>query len=246
MAVIFTPSFKKAPPASLPPCFSFCFLCSLYFFWFSAQFTLPPITPPFLCSPPLIYCCFRWEREEDATAFFFSSLCCVYISLLALFLLPHTSPGLCLLNLPPFPPPACFGCLSSFWMLIRDTWLRWRSYLPGRGKNRRRRRGQSFFTIIWAFLTFKTHLKQSMSSHFDRMHQRKRLRLCLHGIWTIWLLRDLIFHRTSSYPDQLWSIPPWFYASAPPEPSGLTFTPTITSLHVSRARRLRFMSPSVE
>lgn len=152
MAVIFTPSFKKAPPASLPPCFSFCFLCSLYFFWFSAQFTLPPITPPFLCSPPLIYCCFRWEREEDATAFFFSSLCCVYISLLALFLLPHTSPGLCLLNLPPFPPPACFGCLSSFWMLIRDTWLRWRSYLPGRGKNRRRRRrGQSFFTIIWAF-----------------------------------------------------------------------------------------------
>lgn len=113
MPVIFTPSFNKAPSAALPPRFSFCFLCSLYFFWFSTQFTLPPIAPPFLCSPPLIYCCFCWGREEKKTPLRLSSPpFVVFISPYLLFSSSLTRLlGCVFLIFLLFPP-----CL--FWMLV--------------------------------------------------------------------------------------------------------------------------------
>lgn len=92
------------------------FLLILYF-----AFTLPPIAPPLLCSLPLIYSCFCWGREEKKTPLRFSSPpFVVFISPYLLFSSSLTRLlGCVFLIFLLFSPPACFGCLSSFWMLIR-------------------------------------------------------------------------------------------------------------------------------
>lgn len=208
MPVIFTPSFKKTPSAALPPCFSFLFpmftLFLLILYSVYTQFTLPPITPPFLCSPPLIYCWLCCGREEKKTPLRFSSPpFVVFISPYLLF----SSSLTCLLGcvflifLLFSPPLALVACL------LFECWLETLDSDEGHICLEEERTGEeeeegvshAFLIITWAFLAFKKRLKQSISSHFDRLHQRKRLRLCLHGIWRIWLLRDLIFHRTGSH-----------------------------------------------